>query len=205
MLGTDGLYQSFARPLAAYLVEAGVFQHVLLVPIAVSGTFIEEWTPSGHHWPRFIAAINQLNQAGLRPTFVLWHQGEANSDWLVRHPDTSRTLKDAARLSYMRNFLSIVVGLRGLGVTAPIFPAVATQCRSTKTSAEIRSAQQAVIDPAWGIFQGPDTDSIDFSYRRPDDLCHFSHEGNLAHARAWLAAIRAYLSRQSRSGAGSSG
>ena len=193
LLGADGPSQAFARPLAAYLVESGLYHNVLLVPIAISATLIEEWVPSGHHWPRFTIAISQLNQLGLRPTVILWHQGEGNSGWLKNYPKISQSIKDAVRLSYMRNFLNIVNALRGLGVTAPISPAVATQCGSAETSPEIRAAQLAVVDPAWGIFQGPDTDVLDFSYRRPDDLCHFSHEGNQAHARAWLSAIQSYL------------
>ena len=140
-------------------------------------------------------------QIGLRPDFVVWHQGEGNAGFLTREPDASQTLKDALWLAYIRNFLSIVDGLRSLGVAAPVFVAVATGCSSTTVSPHIRAAQLALPDLAWKIYQGPDTDMIDFSYRSRANVCHFSHEGNQVHAEKWYEILRAYLAanpRQSR-------
>ena len=201
LLGADGTYQSFALPLASQLIDANIFGRVLIVPISVSGTMIEEWTPSGHYWSRFTKAIASLDEIGLRPDFVVWHQGEGNAGFLTREPDASQTLKDALWLAYIRNFLSIVDGLRSLGVAAPVFVAVATGCSSTTVSPHIRAAQLALPDLAWKIYQGPDTDMIDFSYRSRANVCHFSHEGNQVHAEKWYEILRAYLAanpRQSR-------
>jgi hypothetical protein len=193
LLGADGVYQSFALPLAARLIDAGIYQRVLLVPISVSGTLVEEWAPSGHYWNRFTKAIAALDQIGLGPDFVLWHQGEGNAGLLKEDLNASQTVRDALRLAYTRNFLSIVDGLRSLGVQAPVFVAVATQCGSPKVSSDIRAAQLALPDLVWKIYQGPDTDVMDFSYRGEENRCHFSHEGNQAHAEKWYEVLRAYL------------
>ena len=122
--------QSFALPLAAALIEGGLFTHVLLVPISVSGTLIEQWTPSpprtpgAPHFKRFVAAIEHLKHAGLAPTFVLWHQGEGNSGPLVspkhaprpdaRHPAGGDPVLDAQLPAYRGRLARH--GRRGAGV-----------------------------------------------------------------------------------------
>ncbi|UFZ06592.1 hypothetical protein LQG66_09960 [Bradyrhizobium ontarionense] len=55
----------------------------------------------------------------------------------------------------------------------------------------IRSAQQALLDPEWGIYAGPDTDAVDFSTRY--DACHFDSRGIQLVAQAWTARIADYL------------
>jgi hypothetical protein len=194
--------QSFALPLAAALIEGGLFTHVLLVPISVSGTLIEQWTPSPPRTPgaslfrRFVVAIEHLKNAGLAPTFLLWHQGEGNSGPIVNakmHRALTPDIRQAATLSWMRNFLHMVAALRDMGVAAPVFVAKATVCGGWGPSAEIRRAQASVVDPAWKIFSGPDTDAIGQALRR--DGCHFSHEGNLAHAQKWFEVLRDFVGR----------
>jgi hypothetical protein len=193
LLGSDGIYQGFALPLASLLIDAKVFRRILIVPISVSGTYIEEWRPGGHYWDRFVKAVSLLKQMGLQPDFVLWHQGEGNSGLLKDNLTAPQIQRDALRLSYIRDFLSIVDGVRTLGVEAPIFAAVATLCGSARTSSEIRAAQLALPDVGWKIYQGPDTDEIDLSYRSPENLCHFSHRGNQLHAQKWFNVILSYL------------
>jgi hypothetical protein len=205
LLGADGPYQSFGLPLAAQLIDARIFRRVLIVPIAVAGTLIEQWAPpSGHHWVRFSRSIASLNRLRLRPHFILWHQGEGNAGFLTAGanvlqpartigPHASRTTRDALRLSYIRSFLRIVDGLRTLGVSAPILPAVATLCGSETISPDIRAAQRSLPDAGWNIHAGPDTDELGLAFRSSTDGCHFSHQGNQAHARKWLEVLQAHL------------
>ncbi|MBI5458086.1 IPT/TIG domain-containing protein [Candidatus Kaiserbacteria bacterium] len=207
LLGADGTNQAFAYPLASQFIDAGIFERVLIVPVAVSGSYIEQWigapwhTPGNQHYARIETAIQKLNALGLKPSFILWHQGEGNAGEFI-HSDTpdgtpitvTEDLKYGGTLSWMRNFFRIVAGVRGMGITSvPIFVAQATSCGSAETSEVIRLAQRSVVDPVWNIFAGPDTDAIPFSYRRADDGCHFSHDGNIVHAQKWFDAIRAYL------------
>ena len=208
LLGTDSRLdannqpsgQSFALPLASALIDAGLYERVLLVPIAVSGTLIEQWIPSPPRTPgaslfnRFVSATNYLKGVGLTPTFVLWHQGEGNSGPLQAHAKRGTLTTDLERattLSWMRNFLHIVAALRGMGVDAPVFVAKATICGGAEPGAIIRKAQGGVADPAARIFPGPDTDAIDFALRH--DGCHFSHEGNLVHAHKWYEVLRDFI------------
>lgn len=201
LLGTNGDGQSFALPLADDLIRAGVFKAVLLVPIAVGSTYIEQWRPSANYlFARFDAAIRDLKDVGLQPSLILWHQGEGNGGRYINNdrPDgtpltITSSIATAGTLSWMQSFFELVARIRELGAGAPIFVAVATSCGDPATSPEIQLAQTKVTDSAWGIYAGPNTDAIKFSLRRSDDHCHFSSEGNVAHAQAWLEKLEKYV------------
>jgi hypothetical protein len=210
LLGSDAMLdangkpmgQSFALPVASALIEGGHYERVLLVPIAVSGSLIEQWTPSPPRTPgaaffnRFVAAIDLLERTGLRPTFILWHQGEGNSGFPTALNSKSSLTPDLARattLSWMRNLFHIVAALRERGVGAPIFVAKATICGHPEPGADIRRAQASVVDPAWKIFPGPDTDAIAHDLR--PDRCHFSHKGNLVHAQKWYESLQGNMAQ----------
>ena len=205
LLGSDGDLQGFALPLAAQLIEARIFRRVLLVPTALAGTVIEEWAPpQGHHWKRLITSVRLLERIGLRPHLFLWHHGEGNAGFLTAGPNDIKTARavgtnanditrDAIRLSYIRSFLAMVDGLRALGLSAPILPAVATLCGTSVTSPDIRSAQLSLPDPGWNIYPGPDTDEFDLSLRSTQDSCHFSDAGNRLHASKWFDVIRSHM------------
>lgn len=204
VLGTDkkdANSQAFILPLASHLVDAGLFKTVLIVPVNVSGTLIEEWRPDGgKYFNRIKTAIDAIKNNGLAPTFILWHQGEGNAGGFIHsntpdpgsyHIDITPDLELAGTLNWMQNFFKIVAAIRAQGVTAPVFPALATRCGDSQTSSVIRKAQTSVVDAVWGIYQGPDTDAIDL--RRSDDGCHFNSAGNLAHAQAWFNVLRQYV------------
>lgn len=197
LLGADGNRQSFALPLGEKLIQSGLYDAVLLVPIGVSGTWIEEWLPQAHHGRRFARAFDGLMIYNLVPTFILWHQGEANSGWIKNRINqagyVSKKVRDALRLSYVNSFLSIALWVRERGVMAPILPAVASKCGSDQTADETRLAQLSLPSPLWKIYQGPDTDALDTSFRF-EDGCHFSSSGVLVHAEQWKRTIAQYAS-----------
>ena len=198
LLGCDGEWQAFAVPLAAQLIDAGLYQRVLLVPISVCRTWVQEWAPAGHYFSRFRQAMAGIAGLGLRPDFVLWHQGESNAGFLFRDIDSygdpiGPVTRAAARLCYTRHLLALAAGLRAEGMMAPVFVARATLCGSNAQRPEIHQAQSDAAADATttGIFPGPDTDTLPFDGRF--DGCHFTHHGNIAHARAWFDVLRQYL------------
>jgi hypothetical protein len=205
LLGTNGGEQAFALPLADGLIEAGIFKAVLLVPIAVSGSFIEQWRPSADFlFKRFDTAINELRNIGLQPSLILWHQGESNAGAYLNSATLDGTpltitpaVELAGTLNWMQSFLEIVGRIRELQIDAPVFVAVATLSGNTTISHEIQLAQMKVTDPAWGIYPGPNTDAMEPALRRDDDHCHFSSEGNIAHAQMWSNILRRYVASHS--------
>src|SRR5262245_34106223 len=78
LLGTTNSGGNFATRLAARLVERGDYPAVMLAPVAVGSTHIEEWAIGGRLNGRIVLAIERMKAADLTPTYVLWHQGEGN-------------------------------------------------------------------------------------------------------------------------------
>jgi hypothetical protein len=148
---------------------------VLIVPIAVGGSALYRWIPGGDLHTRIVGAKLRLDDAGIRITHVLWHQGERDSEL------------DTPAAEYGAQFGAFVAGLRELGIDAPVHPAVATACGGSGRES-IRGAQQALPGRYPGVYPGPDTDALDrFEHRY--DACHFSDAGLDAHARLWLEAV----------------
>ena len=92
-----------------------------------------------------------LANVGIRPTHVLWHQGESD------------VVADTPPAEYVAQFGALVASLAALGIDAPVFPAVATHCyfedelRVTYlASAErIRRAQTSLPERIPNVWTGP--------------------------------------------------
>jgi hypothetical protein len=162
------------------LVDAGE-SSVLFVPIAFGGTYIKDWAPGGNCYRRLIFALHRMRIAGLEPTIMCWHQGEA---------DANHTQITSER--YVADFIAMLKGVRSFGVDSPIYCAIATLCEHGEHPYDnkdaIRAAQQRLIAMKGAIRPGPDTDRIGVEYRR--DGCHLSAAGQRLVAQAWFDAIK---------------
>ncbi len=119
-------------------------------------------------------------QAGLPPSVVNLQIGE------------SLTVDGTAAATGTAQILSAVEELRRNGCTAPVFLALSTYFNGQDNSA----ARTAIIDACaddLGIFLGPDTDSLDSTYRQADNI-HFKDNGRSAAASLWVACHQAWLS-----------
>jgi hypothetical protein len=171
LLGATESGGNFATRMADMMIDQGYFDSVVLMPISVGGSRIEEWTMGGARHRRLQVAIKRAIDYELTFTHVLWHQGESNSG------------EDANKELYIACFKNIHSALRSYGVGAPIYVAQATVCNSPPNET-IRSAQRAVVDPSLGIFAGPDTDTIGREDRY--DGCHMAESGLIKHGRLWV-------------------
>jgi hypothetical protein len=171
LLGTTELRGNFATRMADMLIEKAAFDNILLAPISVGGSRIEDWTTGGVRHRRLQVAIRRAMDRGISFTHVLWHQGESNAG-----PDADKDL-------YVACFQDIRAALRAYGVLAPIYVAQASVCRAPPNDI-IRSAQRALVDSALGIFSGPDTDTIGFD-------CHMAKSGLIKHAKLWAEILLA--------------
>jgi len=175
LLGTTGEEGSVWSRLGDELVRSGRFQRVLIAPIAVGGSRVRAWTPSGAHFSRIVAVQKALASRGLRSTYVLWHQGESDARWTSQE-------------EYLALFGEMLEGMRGQGIDAPVYVAVASACGHGGSDA-IRAAQREIPHKFANIRPGPNTDEIDrLRWRR--DGCHFSSEGLALHAHAWAEALK---------------
>jgi hypothetical protein len=175
LLGANGGQGSVWGRLGDKLIASGRYDKVLVVTFGIGGTPIEDWTAGGRLHPRVEFAAAELAQVGIKPTHVLWHQGET---------EVGRNTSGAA---YTEMFSTMIEALRSYGVDAPVYPAVATICNN-QGSEKIRVAQHALPQVINNVLPGPDTDTLtDMSHRH--DLCHFTAVGLGAHADLWLQAL----------------
>jgi hypothetical protein len=178
LFGADGDGGSVWGRVGDQLIASNAFDKVLIVPFGIGGTGLDEWTTGGRLHPRVKHTAQQLQQAGIEPTHVLWHQGENDA----RDGTTSE--------AYVAMFTDLVEAMRNYGIKAPVFPAVASICKDLGSDA-IRSAQRALPERIPGVHPGPDTDSLSQMSDR-FDYCHFSESGLQAHAELWTQAILSY-------------
>ncbi len=178
LFGADGDGGSVWGRLGDQLVASGAFDRVLIIPFGIGGTALREWTAGGRLHPRVQYAARQLQLARIRPTHVLWHQGE----------DDARDGTSSSE--YIEMFAALVKALRDYGIDAPVFPAVASICNNLGSDT-IRSAQRALPQHIAGVHPGPDTDSLS-DMRDRFDYCHFSERGLQAHAELWKEVILSF-------------
>ncbi|MCS7088792.1 MAG: sialate O-acetylesterase [Thermoflexales bacterium] len=176
--GADGAGGSVWTRLGDKIIAAGLYDRVVFVPAAIGGTEIAKWAPGGLLHEDLLRNIRTAQRAGLRFTHLLWHQGESDA------------VLDTDSEHYRRLFLAMLASIRKLGVDAPVFVARATRCGMYPPNEKIRAAQAALIDPALGIYAGPDTDQLGDEHRY--DGCHFSAAGLERHAELWLEVLSTY-------------
>ena len=183
LLGTSGSGGNFATPLSDMLIDARLYNRVILAPIAMGGTTVEQWADEGRFNRRILVLIRRLFDSHLTPTYILWHQGEGN-----------RGEGDSGGLQYRKRLLEVVSTFRRYGISAPFFVALATKCGEypRPNGENIREGQRATINPLMNVFLGPDTDTLGDEYRDAQH-CHFNAAGLERHAAMWADVLKAWI------------
>ena len=152
-----------------------------IIPVGVGGTMVGAWHPvTGTLYPRLEAALNFVGSNGCRA--VLWHQGETDSKFAT---GTS---------NYVERLEAVIAQSRvDAGFDVPWGVAIASYNPSAtaQAMAEIRAAQQQVIDNDPLVFLGAQTDG----YRALGylwDGIHFNAAGLTDHGQQWAELVRAF-------------
>lgn len=149
---------------------------IVVAVLALDASTIEEWTRATSPLrSRLASQLASMKQLGMPPDAVLWQQGEADA----RGGTTAGQYAD--RLDLLADVLA-----QG-GITAPVYLAKSTVCRSPP-SEPIRGAIDARVALKGRWMSGPDTDALDNASLRHDG-CHFSASGLDAAAKLWAAAL----------------
>ncbi len=155
------------------IVSAGLYDNVLFISVGVGGTSVSLWVPGALYHDRITEAMDLLGNAGFSTTHFLWHQGES---------DRYSTADE-----YKTNFNLMLGSIRSRQPTTPVYVSIASRCGGDPIT-QIQQAQMDLVDIENYVFQGPNTDTLGFSYRY--DGCHF-HEGGLeAHADLWMEVLQ---------------
>lgn len=171
LLGAGGDGGSVWMPLARQIVESGLVASVVIAPIGLGGTRVEEWAPGGALSSRFDRLNGVASRSGLHVHAILWHQGESN-----RGTDPE---------AYRATFLAMVRHIRGKGLTAPLYVARATRCGNLDSRGINQvQAELGLEYPELGLRPGPDTDKLIGPVWR--DGCHFTSAGLARHAGLWF-------------------
>lgn len=176
LLGSTGFAGEYWTLLADELVDSGAFDRVILAPMAVGASSVEQWAEGGALNASMIPLLQDLT-TDYRVTHVLWDQGE--SDFALKTDP----------LRYKGQFLSFVETLRANGVDAPVFVSTATRCLMGWSDPNpIRTAQQELASGYPRLKPGVDTDKLLDAQDRYDD-CHFADSGEVKTAKAWAALL----------------
>lgn len=178
LLGADGIGGSFATRLGDILIQAGRFDRVIIVPIAMGSSTISSL--NNERAALIANALPKLKAAGLTPTHILFQQGEQDA-----------TLTTSAE-QYVSQLHQLVMRFRSAGFDAPFYLSRSTKCDAAgpKNISAVRAGQLSAINEALNIRQGPDTDTIGNDGRNPVDGCHMNEIGTLANAALWAAFIK---------------
>jgi hypothetical protein len=156
---------------------------VILIPIAIGATEILDWIPSGEGratwmWPRVQTMWRRYTAAGL-PAITGWL-------WMVGEQDAGNPHSGTTQAQFVARFEEFRAAVRELGSDAPIFMPQETHPHEAEPpyrGQQIRAAQAAVVNPALGVYAGPDCDLIGDTYR-PDGV-HFGVSDSPL-AQAWF-------------------
>jgi hypothetical protein len=175
LLGATGHGGSVWTRLGDMLIRGGLYDFVVFAPIGVGSSTVQRWAPGGDLHLKLLYTLRDLRAQGIPATHLLWHQGESDR---ATEPEW-----------YARRFLRMVESIRRVEPGVPIYVSVATKT-ADGVSLPIEDAQRGLIDASKGIVAGPDTDTLDDSWRNAVDHTHFSEQGLQKCAELWLEALR---------------
>ncbi len=162
-------------PLGRQLIEAGMADKVVFMPIGLQQTKASDWQPGGKAYPKLKQALALIKQRGLRFDFAFWQQGDA--DIGGNAPRYTRSLRVA--MHEIAQNVSIHTWLI----------AHQSSCHG-RADPKIAQAQSfAAMNYLMNHFPGPDTDALGSADRF--DGCNLNQAGQEKMARAWLVAMQA--------------
>lgn len=191
MLGCSYIEGGFGTPVigcvalrvADLFVTNGIFDRVIIVPVAVAATQIAQWDTNGVLENRIGAAVKRCIARGIVPgmtnvTFAIeWGQGEG---------DYATTQAD-----YTAALLRVIANSQAAGFVGRWFVAKQSYANGS-TFAQVVAAQVAVVNGTT-VFQSADADSLVGANRAVygGDDTHFSDAGNAALATLIYNAMHA--------------
>lgn len=179
-LGATGHDGSWLFRFADKLISEGTFDRVMLIPVAVGGSTIEEWAPNGVLQNHLRVACRRAAAHGLLVNAILWQQGESS-----HHLTSSQ---------YQLNFAAMRAQVLADGFDPNWFVGKSTWMPAgVGASSAIRDACGALVDGV-KVFAGADTDDLSSSTYRQfgGSSPHFTDTASDIVADRWVDAIQAF-------------
>ena len=173
VLGAAGHKSSVWPRLADKILATTDYTNVILLASGVGGSRISSWQQGQSNYEYMFDQYSQATASGIFPNLALFHQGEADLDLTY--------------IEYLTSLLTMTASLREDSITVPLYIARASYCFGVSSSALLDAqTDTALLLP--DVHLGPNTDTLDSSYRYDD--CHFTAEGADAHADLWFQSIK---------------
>ena len=167
LIGTEGKGGSVWTRLGDKLIDSGLYNKVILIPIAAGGSSIERWG-SGDCFKKLQQTLIMLDSLHIRLTHIFWHQGETDN------------ILNSSKAKYKENLGAIFQVLRKYQ-SADFYVSIASYhpvsiAKPLGVDNVIREAQKEFINENKGVLVGPDTDTLIHAIHRHDSV-HFSDFG----------------------------
>lgn len=175
----DGTGTSWLFRFADRLIWGGQFDHVIMVPIAMGSSSINDWEPGGVLSDFIPVAHRRCEALGMPVTALLWQQGESDGTM--------------ATATYQAKLQSVIDNSRAEGFNAPWFVAKSTYVAGNAYP-NVRNACAAIVNGI-DVFAGPDTDTLTGTTYREPGLTHFNGNGCDHAAALWEGIISAHFPR----------
>ena len=179
LIGTEGKGGSVWTRLGDKLIDSGLYNKVILIPIAAGGSSIERWG-SGDCFKKLQQTLIMLDSLHIRLTHIFWHQGETDN------------ILNSSKAKYKENLGAIFQVLRKYQ-SADFYVSIASYhpvaiAKPLGVDNVIREAQKEFINENKGVLVGPDTDTLIHAIHRHDSV-HFSDFGMSLFTQQWLNAM----------------
>lgn len=181
VLGAGGSSGSYLSKLGDALINAGVFQRVIFVPMGIAGTATTQWI-TGDLRQRILVAGRRARALGY---------GAPNADlykaiiWENGQTDVANGVSSA---QYQANIITIQGLFAEVGFAVPFFIAQSTM-DTNATNSTIRAAQAALVNNSALRYAGPDLDTLTGGTNLQADGTHFNDTGNTSAATLWKTAL----------------
>lgn len=171
-----------AARVADTFVTNGVFNRVVVAPVAIGGTTIANWS-TATLYNRVCQVISRLASRGMTPSTTgvafafLWGQGESD------------TVLATSQSAYTSSFSSMFTALQACGLTGFRSFVIEETWDAGSVSTAVQNAQIALVNNTT-IFSGGNLDTLNATFRNPDNV-HFNDAGAAAAASIVYTAMHA--------------
>lgn len=180
LFGNTSIGGSVWTHLGDMLIDRGLYDKVIFIPIAIGGSAIERWV-SGDGSQKLQKTLQQLADQHIQVTHILWHQGETDNllnTPTAKYKDQLATILENVRKTQPADFYVSLASYHPGAITKPL-----------GVDTVIRDGQKEFINENKGVFLGPDTDTLIYAIHRYDSV-HFSDFGMKAYAELWFQALK---------------
>jgi hypothetical protein len=167
---TDG---SIWIPLGEQLIRAGIAQDVVLLPIGLPKTRVEDWSPGGKAYSLLKAALDLAERKKIRFDYALWQQGHANADFSEGR--YFNNMRGVIKYVSLRTRVDRWIIAQGSG------------CPGMKLEGVAAADERMGTLNIYNRFPGPNTKTLDMAYRYGQ--CGLIKSGQYQLAKMWVKSI----------------